>query len=230
MKTPVFGEKLQSWYASLSLPHEPTEGIETLNPYTSSTVMTCIHQFCERYYNDSHARVGVFGINPGRFGAGLTGLSFTDPVALRDECGIDNDLGFRKELSSDFVFRAIQAFGGVESFFQSFFLSAVCPLGFVRADVNINFYDTPSLRKAVHDFIIRTMKQQCEFPLRRDYAICLGRGSLAKYFIAINSEHNFFERIVVLDHPRFIMQYRRSRLEEYLQQYVDAFHQCLNKS
>lgn len=32
----------------------------------------------------------ILGINPGRFGAGTTGIAFIDPIRLENECGINN--------------------------------------------------------------------------------------------------------------------------------------------
>ena len=61
------------------------------------------------------------GINPGRFGGGLTGISFTDPVALKKYCGIDNQLRNKEELSSKFVYEVINHFGGVNKFFSKVF-------------------------------------------------------------------------------------------------------------
>ncbi len=39
----------------------------------------------------------ILGINPGRFGGGITGIPFTDPIRLQNICGIEND--FQKNKS-----------------------------------------------------------------------------------------------------------------------------------
>src|SRR5689334_15666396 len=137
----MFADNAISFYSSLRLTTPLPDGVEILNPYVIPEVRECVARFYHKFFNDSMSRVGVFGINPGRHGGGLTGLSFTDPVALREQCGIPNNLGDRRELSSDFVYRAVNAFGGVGPFYSGFYLSALCPLGFTRGGLNYNFYD-----------------------------------------------------------------------------------------
>lgn len=107
----TFADAFLRWYESLRFPEPVPEGIEVLDPRGDERVRRAVRAFAERYYRDRNPRIGVFGINPGRFGAGVTGIIFTDPVALREECGIPNDLGERRELSGTFVYRTIAAFG-----------------------------------------------------------------------------------------------------------------------
>ncbi len=57
-------------------------GVEVLNPYLDDEVMKLCKIFYDKYYNDDRGRVFIVGINPGRFGAGITGIPFTDPVVL----------------------------------------------------------------------------------------------------------------------------------------------------
>lgn len=181
-------------------------------------------EFFTKYFSDNRKRIFIFGINPGRFGGGLTGISFTDPVALREKCGIENSLGGRKELSSEFVYRVIDAFGGPERFYRHFFISAVCPLGFVKGNINYNYYDDSKLLKAVTPFIRKTWRQQFEIGARNDALIVVGAGKNAKFIEQLNSETRLYKRVVSLDHPRFIMQYRRKNIRNYITQYLEAFH------
>src|SRR5688500_19862347 len=103
-----------------------------MKPYTDPRIQSYLRTFLEKYFSDNRERTLILGINPGRFGAGITGVTFTDPVALADECGIPNDLARKRELSSRFIYAAINHLGGPEVFFQRCLLSAVCPLGFTR--------------------------------------------------------------------------------------------------
>ncbi len=226
-----FGQRLYSFYAALSLEASFPSGVQVMNPYQRPETLQCVRAFCERYYGDENQRVSIWGINPGRFGGGLTGLSFTDPVILRDVCGIETPFGTKQELSAEYVWSVIREFGGAERFFSSFFLTALCPLGFVQekeqGKVNYNFYDDPQLFRAVKPFMIETMQQQLALGLRRDVAICFGAGKLQKAFEAINKEHSFFERIVALEHPRFIMQYRRKQLQDYRRKYCSTLENVL---
>lgn len=103
-----------------------------MNPYRNPEVRQYVKRFLQRYYSDNRRRIAVFGINPGRFGAGITGITFTDPVALETLCGILNDLPKKREPSSVFVYAFAERFGGPAKLFRDFFLTAVSPLGFTK--------------------------------------------------------------------------------------------------
>jgi hypothetical protein len=166
-------------------------------------------------------RIILLGINPGRFGAGVTGITFTDPERLEQECGIPNSFEKRSELSSRFVYEVIKSVGGPEKFFSSFFLSAVSPLGFVRSGKNLNYYDDPELESTLTGFILSAMRNQLDLGIRRDLAVCLGEGKNFKYLAKINKEYSLFGEILPLPHPRWIMQYRYKSREEYILQYTE---------
>jgi hypothetical protein len=196
-----------------------------MNPYRDARVRRYVHEFLQRYFDDNESRVLVFGINPGRFGAGITGVTFTDPIALADLCGIPNDLPRRRELSSIFVYDFIERVGGVRTFYRRFFLTAASPLGFTRRGRNLNYYDDPSLARAVTPFIAHSIERQIALGGRRDHAIVLGKGANMNFMSRLNAEHGFFQQIHALEHPRPIMQYRRRQLEHYLSRYVDVFRE-----
>src|SRR5262245_48830323 len=194
-----------------------------MNPYRDPRVRGYVEKFFRTFYSDTELRTFVFGINPGRFGAGRTGVMFTDPVALERFCGIPNNLEKRREMSSEFIYDFIAECGGVRDFYGRYFLTAACPLGFVRGGLNFNYYDDPRLLARLKPFIVRTMKQQLEFGARRDTAIVLGLSDNYRFLSALNDEHRFFDQLIALDHPRPIMQYRRKRVAEYRRKYVEAF-------
>ena len=141
--------------------------IEVLNPYQDPTALQYSSLFLKKYFSDYNKRTFILGINPGRLGAGITGISFTDPVNLMESCGISNSLDDRPELSSQFVYEVIAAYGGVTHFYSHFFLSSVCPLGFTRNGKNINYYDDKELLKATKGYIISTMNMQIEMGAKR---------------------------------------------------------------
>ena len=70
-------------------------GFEWLYPYDNPETMRAMSTFYQKFYADNQVRTFIFGINPGRFGAGVTGVPFTDPVRLEKACGIEN--GFQKK-------------------------------------------------------------------------------------------------------------------------------------
>jgi hypothetical protein len=153
-------------------------------------------------------------------------VTFTDGVAL-ERHGISNALPKRRELSAEFVEKVIARWGGPEAFYRSFFISAVSPIGFTRDGLNYNYYDSPALLAAVEPFIIETLERQLSFGARRHVGIVLGTGRNYQYVNRLNAEHGFFGSIVPLEHPRFIMQYRRKRLEEFVDKYEKVLRDAL---
>lgn len=218
-----FSTKAIKYFTNLKSPIRIIEGISAINPYESDEVKSKLKQFFIKYYNDNNERLFIIGINPGRFGGGLTGISFTDPVALKEYCGIDNNLGDRKELSSKFIYQMIELYGGAESFYSNIFISALYPFAIIKNDKNYNYYDEKSLAEKLKKEIISNMKLQIEFGARRDRVILLGKKN-ADYFSSINKEYNFFKSIVVLEHPRYIMQYKLKHIHTYLKKYIDSIN------
>ncbi len=218
----TFGTRALRFYTTLRAPRVPT-GVDVMNPYGDTRARRYVRAFCDKFFADNAPRVLVLGINPGRFGAGITGVTFTDPVALAEYCGIENDLPRRRELSSVFIYDFIAKFGGVRRLTSRFFLTAVSPLGFTREGKNLNYYDESALTRAVTPFIAHAIKQQLALGGRRDHAIVLGLGDNQRFLRTLNEEHGFFATIHALEHPRWIMQYKRKRLAFYLEKYCDVF-------
>ncbi len=130
MKNKTFAQKAYDFYLNIELPSVPSD-IVAMNPYHNDETKKYSKIFLDKYFSDQQKRIFVFGINPGRFGAGLTGVTFTDPVAL-----------------------------------------------------SYNFYDDAVL---------------------------------------LNEKEKFFGKIYSLEHPRFIMQYKRKKIEDYIQKYKEVF-------
>jgi Domain of unknown function (DUF4918) len=209
----------------LHIPDVPLpEGFDWLFPYDKPETMAALTTFYEKYYQSAAQRTFLFGINPGRFGAGVTGVPFTDPIRLEKECGISNGFDKKPELSSVFVWQFINAFGGIEVFGRRFYITSLSPLGFVKDGKNINYYDDRALQRAVEPFIVWNIQTQLEFGANRDTAICLGEGQNAAFFRKINEKHGFFKKIAALPHPRWVMQYRRKKVEEYVRVYVETLN------
>jgi hypothetical protein len=216
-----FSVKAIKYFCGLQTPHLNLNGVELINPYENDDVKTVVKKFFKKFYYDDNERLSIIGINPGRFGGGLTGISFTDPVALRENCGIENSLGNRKELSSKFIYIVAEQYGGVYKFFSKVFLTALYPFAIIKNGKNYNYYDEKSLAEKLKPEIIRNVKKQIDFGARRDCAILLGKKN-AEYFSVLNDEQKFFRKIVVLEHPRYIMQYRLRQADKYLDKYISA--------
>lgn len=211
--------RIIEFYKSLEIDRRLPEGIGLLNPYGHADVMEVVGSFYRKYTPDRRL-VAILGINPGRFGAGVTGIPFTDPVMLERKCSIPNDFEKRPELSSTFVYEFIDAFGGPEEFYGKFFLSAVCPLGFTRDGKNLNYYDDRGLERMLTPFIEQTLKAQLDLGLSEEVCICLGEGKNYDYLRKYNEKLQLFREIVPLPHPRFVMQYRRKLKDDYINTYV----------
>jgi hypothetical protein len=196
------------------------DGIEIMNPYKEPATWELASRFYKKFYADPRPRAFIFGINPGRHGAGVTGVPFTDPLRLERECGIPNDMKKKAELSAEFVYRVIHGYGGVEAFFGQFFITAMSPLGFVRHGRNLNYYDDKELIKDFEPFMLKCIRVQLETMPTYTTCYCLGEGANYKYFSRVNGQHGFFKEIVPLPHPRFIMQYRRKRIGEFVDLYL----------
>jgi uracil DNA glycosylase superfamily protein len=223
----TFADRVLAFHRDLALPKIRVRGVKALDPYRNPVTSELAARFYHKYYADSNPRIFIFGINPGRFGAGMTGVPFTDPIRLQHTCGIENDLPKKQELSSVFIYKIIERWGGAESFYKAFFFAAVSPVGFVRDGKNFNYYDDTRLLRSLQPFIVESMRKQIEIGARRQVAILLGTGRNRLIFERLNEEHGFFGRVLVVEHPRFIMQYRRKRLDEYVDRYHGALTQAV---
>ena len=221
-------EQITAFNRALKFTRRLPPGIRVMNPFAENpNALEASSCFYRKYYHDELPRRFILGINPGRFGAGLTGVPFTDPKRLRDACGIDcYDGPPAHEPSSVFVYELIEAYGGVEAFYSRYYINSICPLGFVSVnkrgkEVNHNYYDSAELTAAVRDFAVACIKKQLGFNLRRDVAFCLGTGKNMAFLEKLNAEHGFFERIIPLEHPRYIIQYKTRQKDEYIRKYLD---------
>jgi len=217
----TFADKAIKYFLGLQTPRGLSKDIKIMNPYHNPDVRQVVKDFYRKFFNKKKQRLFIFGINPGRFGGGLTGIAFTDPVVLKETCGIENCLGNKKELSSKFIYKMIEEYGGVKKFYSNMFISALYPLALIKDGKNHNYYDTRDLSIALRNEIVKSIKSQIEFGCRKDSVIILGKKN-ADYYSSINKEYNFFKRIIILEHPRYIMQYKLRFVNKYIKKYISA--------
>lgn len=216
----TFGESVLNFYKTLGIPTGLPAGIKVLYPFKNTSAWEAIEKFFARYYNDNNPRILLLGINPGRFGAGLTGIGFTDPIRLEDDCGIPNDFDKRPELSSRFIYDVINAYGSPKEFYSRFFISSISPLGFVKNGKNYNYYDEKNLETAIEPFAADCLKNQLNFGCSSDIAISIGQGKNVSFLTRMNKNYQLFKSIESLPHPRWIMQYRLKRKEGFIKEYL----------
>lgn len=214
----TFADRTIKFYKSLHIDTKLPEGVEVLNPYQDKHVIESCKTFYNKYYNDTSGRRIILGINPGRFGAGITGIPFTDPLRLENNCGISNDYNKRPELSSEFIYMLIDNLGGPKHFYRHYFIGAVSPLGFVKNGKNYNYYDSLELKRVLKPFIIHNLIEQIGLGINSRKCYCLGQGKNFEYIQEINKQIDLFDQIIPIPHPRWVMQYKRKDLKRILQQ------------
>ncbi|MBT8190039.1 MAG: DUF4918 family protein [Saprospiraceae bacterium] len=215
----TFAEGLITIYDKLDDNWRLPKDVSLIFPFSDPDVKTYLNAFYSRYFNDNKKRFFLFGINPGRFGAGLTGVPFTDPVILQERCDISNNAVKKNELSSAFIYEMIDYLGGLEFFYSRFYISSVCPLGFIKSGKNYNYYDDQELLNATIPYIIKWIDDQLNLPHFSNKAFSLGQGKNYKFLNKLNNDHGWFDEIIPLPHPRWVMQYRRKFKNIYLDEY-----------
>jgi len=225
----TFADKVIKFYSGIDFKGILPPGVSVLNPYRSNPqIIDIVKLFYKKYYDDNNERYFIIGINPGRFGAGVTGVMFTDTKRLNEICGIKISGIETRELSSEFFYKMIEKYGGADRFYSDFYVGAVSPLGFTmtRHDgmiINCNYYDFEELKNTLYDFVIESLKKQLSFGIKNNVCFCLGTGKNYSFLQEVNKKYSFFEKIVPLEHPRFIMQYRRKQVDYFIEKYLSAF-------
>lgn len=225
----TFADKIISFLESLEFRGTLPPDVRIMNPFRENPqIMPVVRQFYHRFYDDDRMRHLILGINPGRFGGGTTGIPFTDTKRLEEKCGISIPGIKTHEPSSAFIYEMIDAYGGADKFYSGFYISAISPLGFTAPGkdgkhINYNYYDSRELADAVFDFMKDTLEEQLDFGIFRDACFCLGTGKNYKFIEAFNKKFGYFERIIPLEHPRFIMQYRSKQKDLYISRYLSEF-------
>lgn len=204
-------------------------GVSILDPLHDNVgVLNTVSQFYKKYYDDHNPRHLVLGINPGRLGAGSTGIPFTDTKRLKNICEIDFE-GFQThEPSSVFVYDVIDAAGGPDLFFKEVYINSVCPVGFVKTDVktgkqtNFNYYDDAKFAKNLENYIVAHIKEQQAIAQSYKKVFILGTGKNFQYVLRLNQKYKLFTDVIPLEHPRYIMQYKLKTKVYYVNQYLSS--------
>ena len=231
MKT--FADKIIAFNEQITFNGTLPEGIRIMNPFKENPeILALSGAFYKKYYSDEQPRHLILGINPGRFGAGVTGVPFTDSHRLKNECALPYSGKNTYEPSSVYIYEMIAGFGGAKAFYEKFYINSVCPLGFTAIndkgkEVNYNYYDSKKLTEAVYDFMVWNIETQISMGVHTDVCFCFGTGQNEKFLKKLNAEKQFFKKIVALEHPRFIMQYKSKTKQAYIDKYLMAFADVL---
>ncbi|WP_343535089.1 SMUG2 DNA glycosylase family protein [Pedobacter sp.] len=201
------------------------DDFQVMNPYMDNPeTMVVMQQFYYKYYDDFAQRKFIIGINPSRHGAGVTGVPFTDTKRLESVCGIKMQSAHTHEISSVFMYDMIEAYGGATSFYQNFYINSPFPLAIIRKAkdgkwLNANYYDDPKLFDIVKDFMISSLKKHISLGLDTSEVFILGKKN-ADFIQKINRKEKLFEKLTILEHPRFIQQYKSREKQLYINKYL----------
>ncbi len=227
----TFADKVIAFNKSLNFKGDLPPGIRIMNPFReNSEALVASSAFYQKYYNDHNQRHIILGINPGRFGAGLTGIPFTDPKRLIANCEIPYNGALAHEPSAVFIYDMIKEYGGETAFYSRFYINSICPLGFTAPgnkgkEINHNYYDSKELTQSVFNFMVESIQTQIAFGVNTDIGFCFGTGKNQKFLHELNKQFGFFKRIVALEHPRYVMQYKSKSKQAYIDKYLTAFDQ-----
>jgi Domain of unknown function (DUF4918) len=206
-------------------------GFRVINPFSGpqkDRVREVTTAFYHKYYDDYKPRRLVLGSSPARRGTAVTGVPFEDAKLLESKTGVDVDGYAVSRPSAGFLHDVISRYGGRGKFYADFVMSFVCPLGLARTgpkgtDVNCNYYENKKLLELLHSFLVDTLERQLAFGTDTSVCFCIGSGENFTFLSKVNEGQRFFQRIVPLEHPRFITQYNRDREEEFADKYLRAF-------
>ncbi len=226
----TFAQKVLDYHFTLPTKLPLTKGVEMIYPFAHPETISVMTQFFHRYYHDSNPRHFIFGINPGRFGSGITGVGFTDAAHLESHCGIKNSFSKRVETSSEFIYEVIEAYGGTSAFYKDFYITSVSPVGFTKEGNNYNYYDDKALRAKLEKFIIHNIQTQLNFGQKNRDIICIGQGKNLKYLQELNKRYTLFDTIHALPHPRWVMQYKRKEKSKHIDAYLEVFEKLQHAS
>ncbi len=221
----TFADKIIEFNQSLSFDLRLPEGFQVMNPFLDNPeTMSVMKEFYTKFYNDSNPRKFIIGINPSRKGAGVTGVPFTDTKRLLSDCGIEMKSAHTHEISSVFMYEMIRDYCGVDAFYHQYYINSPFPLAIIRMNknkqwVNANYYDDVKLFNALKSYMIGSLKKQIELGLLTEEVYVLGKKN-AHFLDKINREEKLFGRLQVLEHPRYIQQYKSKEKKAYIDKYI----------
>lgn len=221
----TFGDKVVDFNRGLHYSGELPEGFQVINPYLDNPeTMEVMQQFYNQFYNDTNPRKFMIGINPSRHGAGVTGVPFTDTKRLESVCGIKMQSAYTHEVSSVFMYDFITEYGGAKNFYNQFYINSPFPLAIVRRTkegkwLNANYYDDPILFEMLKDFMISSLKKHISLGLDTAEVFVLGKKN-ADFIKKLNKEAKLFEHLKILEHPRYIQQYKFKEKQLYIDKYI----------
>lgn len=222
----TFADQVITFNRNLKYDGNLPSDFQVLNPYLDNPeTMEVMQKFYQKYYNDSNQRKFIVGINPSRHGAGVTGVPFTDTKRLESVCGIPMTSARTHEVSSVFIYDMIEQYGGAEAFYNDIYINSPFPLAIVRKSkgswINANYYDDKVLFNEIKDFMIDSLKRHISLNIDTSEVFIMGKKN-ADFIAKLSQEADLFEKMTVLEHPRYIQQYKSKEKQLYIDKYILA--------
>ena len=174
-----------------------------------------ILDFNRRYYGDKIPKTVICGINPGNLGP-KTGIPFLDFKSLSEL--LPNVTAQDTHRSAHFFFDIVKHFGA-QKFYETFYVTNISWLGFIKDDRNLNYFSLPESTKGkIYELFVREMSY-----INPTTIISLGRE-------VSNTVNELFgkdvNKEIVLPHPNycgFPVNYQKQK-----ENYVEALKPFVN--
>lgn len=225
----TFADKVIEFNRNLIYTGKLPDNFQVMNPFMDNPeTMIVMSKFYHKYYGDNNRRKFIIGINPSRNGAGVTGVPFTDTKRLESACGINMKSARTHEVSSVFIYDMIEAYGGTEQFYKEFYINSPFPLAIIRETesgswLNANYYDDSELFDMVKDFMIESLKKHIDLGLDTSEVFILGKKN-SLFIEKLNRSEKMFDKMTILEHPRYVQQYKSRDKQLYIDKYLTAFY------
>ena len=105
-----------------------------------------------------------------------------------------------------------------------YYINSPFPLAIVRKTaqgtwLNANYYDDNELFRMTKDYMIETLKKHIALGLETSEVYVLGKKN-ASFLEKLNKEASLFKKMVVLEHPRYIQQYKSKEKQLYIDKFI----------
>ena len=88
----------------------------------------------------------------------------------------------------------------------------------------MNYYDDIDLFNKWKNKIVEWIKFEVKNIATKKICVIIGKGKNQKFFELLNKEYKFFDEIIVLPHPRWILQYRSKEKNYYIKTYIKTLN------
>lgn len=136
----------------------------------------------------------------------------------------------------------IESFGA-RPFFSRYWITSLFPLCLLKDGKNYNFvrstvvdlcltlpprqYDDPATFAALRPFIVRHLEEQRgNLGAATSVAVCIGTGQNQRALQELNVFYRLFDTLLCVEHPRFIVQYKRASMHAYLEKYRETLERA----